>query len=65
VAQWVERLTLGFGLGRGLGVVRLSPVWGLVLGMESAWDSVSPSLPSHLSPVTLGMLSLSKKKEMG
>jgi len=36
VAQWVERLTLGFGSGCDLGVVGLGPALGSALGVESA-----------------------------
>ena len=50
MAQLVECLTLGFGTGYDLRVVRSSSVMGSVLGMESAWGSLypSPSAPSHL-----------------
>lgn len=36
MAQLVEHPTLNFGSGQDLGVMRLSPKLGSVLGMESA-----------------------------
>ena len=45
VAQSVECLTLGFGLGHDLRVMGLSPESGSVLGGESAWHSVPLPLP--------------------
>jgi len=43
----VKGPTLGFGSGRGLGIVRSSPGLGFALGGESAWDS----LPLPHSPL--------------
>ena len=40
VAQSVEHLTLDFGSGHDLRVVRSSPLSGSMLGVESAWDSL-------------------------
>ena len=36
MAQWVKHPTLDFGSGHDLGVVRLSPASGSVLGVEPA-----------------------------
>ena len=47
--QSVEHLTLGFGSGHNLWVMRSTPALGSVLSTESAWDSLSLSFcPSHL-----------------
>ena len=49
----VERLTLDFGSGPDLPIVRLSPTLGSALSVELAWDSSvslslsAPLLPSH------------------
>ena len=43
MAQLVERLTLDFGSGQDLRVVRSSPMSGSALSGESAWDSPPPS----------------------
>lgn len=43
MAQAVKCLTLDFGSGHNLRVVRWSAVLGSVLGEEAAWDSLSPS----------------------
>ena len=56
MAQAVEHPALGFSSGHGLRVVGSSPTWGSMLSKESAWDSLSPSLP----PLNLS-LSLSLK----
>ena len=40
VAQLVKCLTLDFGSGHDLGIVRLSPVSGCVLGLELIKDSL-------------------------
>ena len=45
VAYSVKHLTLDLGSGHDLRVVRLSSVMGSALGVESAWDSLSLSLP--------------------
>ena len=45
VAQLVKQLTLDFGSGHDLRVVRSSPTLGFALSMEPAWDSLSPHLP--------------------
>ena len=47
MTQWVERQTLGFGLGHDLGVMGLSPMSGSTLSRESDGDSLSfpPTLP--------------------
>ena len=50
VAQLVKCLTLDLSSGHDPRVVRLSPVFGSVLGMELASDSFSPS---PASPPTL------------
>jgi len=52
VVQLVECQTLGFSLGRDLGVVGLSPTSGSALGVEPAWDSLSSS-PSAPLPTPL------------
>ena len=50
MAQSVGCLTLGFGSGHDLTVVRLSPGLGSELGMEPVWDSLSHSpIAPHLS----------------
>ena len=46
MTQLVKHLTPNFGSGHDLRVVRLSPTLGSVLGMEPAWDSLSPSFLS-------------------
>ena len=46
VVQSVKWLTLGFGSGSELGVMRSSPAWGSTLSVGSAWDS--PSTPLTL-----------------
>ena len=43
MAQHVERPTLDLGSGRDLVVVGLSPMSGSALGVDPAWDSLSPS----------------------
>ena len=49
VAQLVKGLTLDFCSGHDLRVVRWThPPSGSMLGMEPAWDSPSPSVPSLL-----------------
>jgi len=53
VAQLVECPTLDFGPSHDLRVVRSSPIWGSVLGLEPNQDSLSLSL----------LLPLSKKGE--
>ena len=50
VAQSVECPTRNFSSGGGLQVVWLSPELGSVLGVEPAWDSLSPSLSICPSP---------------
>ena len=52
MAQLVERPTLDFGPGHDLRVVRLSPVSGTLLSMESSLLGFSPS-PSASSPTCL------------
>ena len=56
--KWLSWLSvwLDFGSGHDLMVMRSSPTFAPLLGMESAWDSVSPSL----SAPPLLMLSLTK-----
>ena len=46
VAQLVVHPTLGFGSSCVLGVTGSSSVLGSALGMEPAWDSLSPP-PTH------------------
>ena len=58
-AQCVKHPSLDFGSGHDPRVVRLSPMLGSVLGVESAWDSLSPSAP----PLLTLPLSLPLKKE--
>ena len=62
VAQLVESPTFDLGSGHDLRVVVLSPTSGSALGMESAWDSFSPS-PSFAAshPPPPRALSLSQK----
>jgi len=43
MAQLVEHLTLDFRLGHDSRVGESRPTLGSVLGMEPAWDSLSPS----------------------
>ena len=43
MAQSVQHLTLDFGSGHDLMILRQSPSLGSTLGMEAAWDSLSPS----------------------
>ena len=50
MVQSVECLTLGFGLGHDLGVVRSNPTLGSTLSTESAWYSFHLSLPSESHP---------------
>jgi len=54
VAHLAQQLTLGFGSGCDLRVLGSSPVLASVLGMESAWNSLSPS-PSALPLCTLSL----------
>lgn len=63
MVQMVECPALGFGSGYDLRVMRLNPTWGSVLGVETAWDSLSVSssaLPSSMCTFSLS-LSLSVK----
>ena len=60
MAQPVKRLTLDFSSGHDLTVMRLSPMSGCALGIETAWASLSPSL-SH-AHVFAHFLSQKKKK---
>ena len=53
VAQSVEHLSPDFGSGQDLRVMRLSPVLGSTLSMESAWNPLSPSAPSPSFPLSL------------
>lgn len=53
VVQLVGHLALDFGLRLGLGIMGLSPLSGFVLGIEPAWESLSPS-PSAL-PCTMSL----------
>ena len=61
MAQLVNRLTLGVGSDHDLTVCEFEPYIGLCAdGVEPAWDSLSPSLSTHLSlPLSL-TLALSK-----
>ena len=54
VAQSIECPTLDFGSGYDLMVVGSSPALGSVLGMEPAWDYLSPSL-SATPPLMLAL----------
>ena len=45
MAQSIKCPTLDLGSGHDLRAVRLSLVSGSALGMEPAWDSLSPSAP--------------------
>ena len=60
MAQPVKHLTLDFGSGHDLGIMRSSPQLGSALSRESTQDSVSPS-PSA-SPLHALSLSQIKKK---
>ena len=66
MAHLVKGLTVDFGSGHDLMVVRLSPVLGSVLGVEPASDSLSPSssvpTPLVFSPHVSLSLSLSQNK---
>ena len=54
MAQLVKRLTLDFGSGHDLMVRGIEPpVWLSADSMESAWDSLFPSL-SASPPLALG-----------
>ena len=55
VAQLVKCLTVDFGSGHDPRVVGWSPVLGSVLGVDPAWDSLSPSAP--LTPACAHFLS--------
>ena len=59
MAQLVEHLTLDFGSGHYLRVVRSSPELGSVLSVEPAWDSLSLSLSLPLPTTYMFSLSLS------
>ena len=50
MAQLVGHLTLDFGSGYDLRVSSLSLTSGSNLGMEPAWDSLSPSPSTPLPP---------------
>lgn len=50
---WLAHLTLDFGSCHDSRVMRLSSVWGLVLGEEPASDSLSPSLSAPPPPCSL------------
>jgi len=56
----VKHLTLDFGLGHDLRVMRSSPLSGSLLGVEPAWDSLStsPSAPSATSKKSFVLLYL-------
>ena len=55
VGHWVERLTLGFGLGHGLSVLGLSPEWGSTISGASASLPLSFFALPH-SPLTYTLL---------
>ena len=56
VAQLVKPPTLDFCSGHDLRVMRLSPAWGSMLGMEPAKDSLCPSAtPRHLLVCALSL----------
>ena len=57
MAQWFKLLTLGFGSGHDLTVVRSSCMSGPTLVGESIWDSPSP--PPLLAYECVCTLSLS------
>ena len=61
-AQSVKCLTLDIGLGHDLVVLGLSPMWGSVLRVEPAWDSLSfCPFSTHVHVLALSFsLSLSK-----
>ena len=50
--QSVKHLILDLGSGRDISFVRSSHELGSMLGIESAWDSPSPS-PSALPPTSV------------
>ena len=60
MAQFVKSPTLDVSSGRDLVVMRWSPMWRSVLSMESAWDSLCPSLSTP--PPLMLLLSLSLNK---
>ena len=63
MAQSVKHPSFGFGLGRDLMVMGLSPSLGSELSPESVWDSLSLSaLLLMLSPPPLSEINLKKKK---
>ena len=59
MAQWVKRLTLGFGSGHDLMVGEIESCVGLCAdSAEPAWDSLSPSLsasPQHVLSLSLSL----------
>ena len=62
MAQSVKYPSFGFGLGRDLMVMGLSPSLGSELSPESVWDSLSLSaLLLMLSPPPLSEINLKKK----
>ena len=61
-AQSVKCLTLDIGLGHDLVVLGSSPMWGSVLRVEPAWDSLSLLLPLLHSRTRACSLSLSQNK---
>ena len=58
MVQSVKQPTLDFGLGGYLRVIGSSPIWGSVLGRESAWDSVPLRLPHPMSALSLFKINL-------
>ena len=63
MAQLVKSLTLDFGSGHDLRVVKLNPVSGSVLSLETAYPSSSSSLlsPSLLNKLKKKIFSQNKK----
>ena len=55
VAQLVNQHTTDFSSGHDLRDVRSSPKLGSMLGMEPAWDSLSPSAPPALLACSLSL----------
>jgi len=51
VAELVKHVTLDFGSGHDLRAVRLSPMSGSELSMESACESLSPSPLAPPTPI--------------
>ena len=62
MVQYVGHLTLDFGSGHDLGVLRSDSELGSAIGTKPAWDSLSLPLPLHLPTPRILSLSLSRRK---